>query len=150
MRFENAYLPAGGYWSSPFCKWQGSFSQLHPVEFAADVTRKALAARGVAATELDALVFGWTVPARRIFYGGPWLAGLVGAPSITGAMVSQACATSVAALAHAAQGIDAGASGATDRSAASTWGSARNRRASDSWCPGIRLSRSSSSAWENG
>ena len=28
MRFENAYLPAGGYWSSPFSKWQGSLASL--------------------------------------------------------------------------------------------------------------------------
>ncbi len=113
MRFENAYLPAGGYWTSPFCKWQGSFAGLHPVHFAADVTSKALAARGIAASECDTVVFGWTIPARRIFYGAPWLAGLVGAAGATGAMVSQACATSAAALAHAAAQLDAKGSTAT-------------------------------------
>jgi len=113
MRFQNAYLPAGGYWSSPFCKWQGSLASLHPVKFAADVTAKGMAARGLDPTELDSLVFGWTVPGRRIFYGAPWLAGMIGAPGITGAMISQACATSAAALAHAATQIDADGSSAT-------------------------------------
>ncbi|MGQ0612774.1 MAG: thiolase family protein [Planctomycetaceae bacterium] len=108
MRFQSAYLPAGGYWSSPFCKWQGKFAGLHPVHFAADVTRKALAQRGIPAGELDSLVYGWTVPARQIFYAGPWFAGLVGAPGLTGAMISQACATSAAALAHAAQAVECG------------------------------------------
>jgi len=113
MRFENAYIPAGAYWSTPFCKWQGLLAPLHPVHLAADAVRKALPARGIEVKELDSLVFGWTIPARRIFYGGPWLAGLIGAPGITGAMISQACATSAAALAHAAASVDAGGSAAT-------------------------------------
>lgn len=113
MRFEKAFIPAGGYWSSPFSKWQGSFATLHPLKFAADVAVKGLAARGIDAKELDSLVLGWTVPGRRIFYGAPWLAGMIGAPGITGAMISQACATSAAALAHAGAHIDAGGFDAT-------------------------------------
>lgn len=113
MRFQNAYVPAGGYWSSPFAKWQGSLATLHPVKFAADVTVKGLAARGVDAKELDQVVFGWTIPSPRCFYGAPWLAGLIGAEHATGAMISQACATSAAALAHAGACVDAGGSDAT-------------------------------------
>jgi len=113
MRFQNAYLPAGGYWTSPFCKWQGSLATLHPVKFAADVTKKGLEARGIDASELDSLVFGWTIPGKRIFYGAPWIAGLIGAPGITGAMISQACATSAASVAHAAAQLEAGGAGAT-------------------------------------
>jgi len=113
MRFENAFLPVGGYWSTPFCKWQGMLAPLHPVHLAADAVKKALPARGIDVKELDSLVLGWTVPARRIFYGAPWLAGLIGAPGLTGAMISQACATSAAALAHAATQIDAGGAAAT-------------------------------------
>jgi len=113
MRFENAYIPSGAYWSTPFCKWQGMLAPLHPVHLAADAVRKALPARGLEVKELDSLLFGWTIPARRIFYGGPWLAGLIGAPGITGAMISQACATAAAALAHAAAQIDAGGAAAT-------------------------------------
>ncbi len=113
MRFENTYLPAGGYWSSPFSKWQGTFSTLHPVKFAADVTSKALAARSVDPADLDSLVLGWTIPGKRIFYGAPWMAGLIGAPDITGAMISQACATSAACLAHAGGQVEAGGAEAT-------------------------------------
>ncbi|MDH3593122.1 MAG: thiolase family protein [Planctomycetota bacterium] len=58
-------------------------------------------------------MFGWTVPGRRIFYGGPWIAGLIGAPGISGPMVSQACATSAAALAVAAAELESGGSRAT-------------------------------------
>lgn len=107
MRFEKAFLPAGGYWSTPFSKWGGSFANLHPLEFAASVARKALADRQVDAKELAELVLGWTIPSRNCFYGGPWVAGMIGAEGVTGAIVSQACATSAAALAHAAGKIEA-------------------------------------------
>ncbi len=113
MRFENAYIPAGGAWSSPFCKWQGSFASLHPLHLAADVTRRALAERKIDLAQLDSLVLGWTIPARRIFYGAPWFAGLIGAPGLTGPMISQACATSAACVATAAAQIDAGGGEAT-------------------------------------
>ena len=44
-----AEIPYGAYWSTPFAKWQGSFSNLHSVRFAAHVTRNELARRGIAA-----------------------------------------------------------------------------------------------------
>lgn len=113
MRFQNAYLPVGGYWSSPFAKWQGSLANLHSLKFAADVTNKGLARQEINPAELDTVVVGWTVPSKRIFYGAPWLAGMIGAPHATGAMISQACATGAAALAHAGAQVDAGGSDAT-------------------------------------
>ncbi len=113
MRFEKAFVPARGAWSTPFCKWQGSLASAHPIHLASEVTKKALQDRGIAAAELESVVFGWTVPSKHVFYGAPWLAGLVGAPGATGAMISQACATSAAAIAHAAAATDAGGAGAT-------------------------------------
>lgn len=113
MRFENAYIPHGAAWTSPFAKWQGSLSTLHPLHLAADVTKKALERQAIPASELDSLVLGWTVPAKRIFYGAPWIAGLIGAPDITGPMIAQACATSAACVAHAAAQIEAGGAEST-------------------------------------
>lgn len=113
MRFEHAYLPAGGYWSTPFSKWGGSFATLHPLKFAAAVARKALADRSVDPKELAEVVVGWTIPSPNCFYAAPWVAGMVGAEGVTGAIVSQACATSAAALAHAAAKLEAGDAGAT-------------------------------------
>ena len=34
MRFEKVYIPYGGYWSTPFCKWQGSLSTFNAIELA--------------------------------------------------------------------------------------------------------------------
>ena len=108
MALEKAYIPYGGYWSTPFSKWQGSFANLHPVEFAADVTRRALQERNISPEEFSGLYFGITVPAKHSFYGAPWLAGLVGAEGITGPVFSQACATSARVIGSAAFEVEAG------------------------------------------
>jgi len=106
MRFEKVFIPYGGYWSTPFCRWQGSFAHLHTIRFAADVARRALEERGIAPTELDALHLGMTIPQQHSFYGAPWLAGLIGATSITGPTINQACATSARVLASAAMEVE--------------------------------------------
>jgi len=109
MRYQNVAIPAGMAWSSPFAKWQGSLAEMHSLDLAADVTGRALASRGVEADQIGGLVLGWTIPQRDIFYGAPTLAAQLGAGAVSGPMVSQACATSVACLATAACAVSAGA-----------------------------------------
>ena len=98
MAFTKTYIPYGMYWSTPFCKWQGSFAHLHPIPFAADVCKAAMAKRNLDPKIFDSLVLGITIPQKNIFYGGPWIAALIGAPDITGPMIGQACATSAKAI----------------------------------------------------
>jgi acetyl-CoA acetyltransferase family protein len=102
MRFEKAYIPAGFAWSSPFARWQGALSEVNSLDLAVDVTRAAFERRGFSAEGLTGLVLGWTVPQRDIFYGAPSVAARIGAPGVTGPMISQACATSVACIHSAA------------------------------------------------
>jgi acetyl-CoA acetyltransferase len=101
-QFDSVYIPYGGYWSTPFVRWQGNFSHLHPIRFAADVAQRALHERAIAVELFDALFLGMTVIAEHGFYGAPWLAGLIGAPAISGPTFHQACATSARVLASAA------------------------------------------------
>ncbi len=108
MKFTAAYLPPGGWWSTPFCRWQGSYAHLNAVPFAADVAKKALAERRIDPSGLDALVVGMTVPQPHAFYAGPWLAAHLGAPALTGPTISQACATSARVLAAAAMEVETG------------------------------------------
>ncbi len=110
MPFTKSYVPYGKYWSTPFCKWQGSFSHLHPIPFAADVARKAMAKRKISPDMFDSIVLGITIPQKNIFYGGPWIAALIGAPDITGPMIGQACATSAKCVETAAHEIECGSS----------------------------------------
>ena len=64
MKFENVYIPYGAYWSTPFVKWQGNFANLHPLIFAADVTKRALSERNLQPADCDALFLGTTVPSK--------------------------------------------------------------------------------------
>ena len=108
MRYEDAAIPAGMAWSSPFVKWQGSLAEVSSLDLAADVTSRALTARQIEPGQIDGLVLGWTVPQPDIFYGAPTLAARLGAGTLSGPMISQACATSVACLAAAAGAVTAG------------------------------------------
>lgn len=109
MRFLDVAIPVGHAWSSPFAKWQGSLAGTSSLDIATVVTTLALADRGVDPGSLDGLVLGCTIPQREVFYGAPTLAGRIGAPGLTGPMIAQACATSVAALVAAAGTVTAGA-----------------------------------------
>jgi acetyl-CoA C-acetyltransferase len=119
MRYHDVAIPLGCAWSSPFVKWQGRLAETPSLDLATAVTTRALADRGVDPRTLAGLVLGWTVPQQDIFYGAPTLAARLGATGIAGPMVSQACATSVAALHAAAAGVTTGAGAqlvvATDR-----------------------------------
>jgi len=108
MQFKKAYIPYGGYWSTPFCRWQGSFGHLHSLRFGADVAVGALAERKISPEVFDGLLLGLTVPQQFSFYGAPWVAGLIGAPGITGPIIGQACATSGKVITSAAMEIELG------------------------------------------
>jgi acetyl-CoA acetyltransferase family protein len=113
VKYERACIPVGGAWSTPFARWQGALAEVSSLDLAAVAARRALADRGLDAGELTQLVLGWTVPQEGAFYGAPTVAARIGAPGITGPMVAQACATSVAAIALAAQGVETGDEGVT-------------------------------------
>jgi acetyl-CoA acetyltransferase family protein len=108
MLFENAYIPYGCYWSTPYCRWQGSFAHLHSMKFAAEIATLALNERQIPPDVFDGIVLGMTVPQKSSFYGVPWLAGMMGATGITGPTIGQACATGVRVLATAAGQIETG------------------------------------------
>lgn len=104
----DSYIPYGGYWTTPFAKWQGSLAHLHSVELAAQSARRALARLPAAADAIDFGVLGMTVPQQGCFYGLPWLTGMAGLDQVAGPTVSQACATSARVMAVASREIEAG------------------------------------------
>ena len=93
MTIDDIAIPYGAYWSTPFARWQGSLAHLHSLQFGAWVARQALAKRGIDAAVFDHAALGLTVPQRGSFYGLPWLMGQIGALSVTGPTINQACAT---------------------------------------------------------
>ncbi|MEV5981901.1 thiolase family protein [Streptomyces sp. NPDC052114] len=107
--YRDVSVPLGGIWSSPFARWGGTLAGHSSLDVAVAVTDRALDARHVDRGEVDGLVLGWTVPQPAIFYGGPTVATRLGMPAASGPMISQACATSVAALHQAAGFVESGA-----------------------------------------
>ncbi len=103
-----AEIPYGAYWSTPFARWQGSFANLHSVEFAAHVAKAELAKRKIDPKMFDYGALGFSVPQKHSFYGLPWLTGLIGAGQAGGPTLMQACATGVRTLLAAAQEIEVG------------------------------------------
>ncbi len=104
-----AEIPYGAYWSTPFARWQGSFSHLNAVQFAAHTLKLELEKRQIPGAAIEHGVLGFTVPQEHSFYGMPWLAGMAGLAHLTGPTVMQACATGVRALLTAVREVDAGA-----------------------------------------
>jgi acetyl-CoA acetyltransferase len=113
MALTNSFIPYGAYWSSPFCRWQGSLSGESSVTLAARTAAGALERRGIETSTLDGLVLGLTVPQKHSFYGAPWVAGMMGAEHMTGPTISQACATSARILATCAAEVESGQQTAT-------------------------------------
>ena len=94
MQFSKAYVPYGGYWSTPFSKWQMSLQSIHPLKLAGEVGKETLGAKGIDTGIFDEFILGWTITSKHSLYGGPWVAAMCGMDKITGSMIAQACATS--------------------------------------------------------
>lgn len=109
MHYTDVAIPLGHAWSSPFARWQGSLGEVSSLDLAVAVTSRALADRAIDPAQVEGIVLGWTVPQPEVFYGAPTVAARLGATGVSGPMVSQACATSVAALHAAAGAVVAGA-----------------------------------------
>ncbi|MBT6274662.1 MAG: thiolase family protein [Chromatiales bacterium] len=106
---NKAYIPYGAYWSTPFARWQGALAHLHSLQFGAHVAARALAKRLIDVSAFDYGVLGMSIPQQGSFYGLPWLTGLVGADSVGGPTIAQACATGARVLSAAVQEIQSGA-----------------------------------------
>jgi acetyl-CoA acetyltransferase len=106
--FKNAYVPYKGYWSSPFCRWQGALQNQHAVELAAATAKRFFELRGITPDIFDGIVFGSTIPQKMWFFDAPWFATLMGNPNISGPRVAQACATSTVSINVAASCIEVG------------------------------------------
>ncbi len=108
MSFQKSYIPYGGYWSSPYAKWQGSFANLHALKLAAETARKFFEKQSIDPKVFENMYLGMTVPQIQSFYGGPWTAAMLGGEAITAPVVNQACITGIVCTKMAAQDVDSG------------------------------------------
>jgi acetyl-CoA acetyltransferase len=106
--YSKAFIPYKGYYSTPFCKWQGNMANENAISFAATVSRQWLAARKIDVDMFDYCIFGNTIGQHRQFYASPWAAALLGAAALPAIAISQACTTGATCINLAALGIENG------------------------------------------
>lgn len=107
--FTKAFIPYGGYYSSPFCRWQGSLQNENAIVLGATTARKWFLGRDLDPTVLDYMYFGMTVAQHRMFHGHNWAAGMLvdNQKHLPGLFVHQACTTSATCVYLGAVNIEA-------------------------------------------
>jgi acetyl-CoA acetyltransferase len=103
-----AYIPYGGYYSTPFARWQGSLANEHSIVLGAATSKRFFESKGWDPQTIEYVLVGSTVYQKQWFYSGPWAAALMGATGAPGVLVSQACSTSTFSLYQAGMGIETG------------------------------------------
>lgn len=109
--YTKAYIPYGGYYSSPFSRWQGSMQYDNAVSLGAMTARRwFLEKRGISPTVIDYLFFGATVAQNHWFVAHNWAAAILTDDEkfVPGLFVNQCCATSTTILNLAAQNLELG------------------------------------------
>ena len=105
-----AFIPYKGYYSSPFCKWQGQLSTFNPITLGAETAKRWFIHSGIDPTVVEYLYYGATVAANRMFYAHTWSGAILmdGKKDIPGLYVHQACTTGATCIHLAALNIEAG------------------------------------------
>ena len=110
--FKNVYVPYQGYYSTPFCRWQGSMQNENSIELGATTARRwFLEKKKFDPTVIDYLYFGITVAQHYLFFGHTWSGAILTDDKkyLPGLLIHQACSTSTTALQLAALAVDHGA-----------------------------------------
>jgi acetyl-CoA acetyltransferase family protein len=111
-RYTKAYIPYGGYYSTPFSRWQGSMQYDNATILGATTARRwFLEKRGIDPTIIDYLYFGSTVAQNHWFCAHNWAGAMLTDDKkfVPGLFVNQACSTSTTILNLAAKDIELGA-----------------------------------------
>ena len=110
-RFSKAFIPFKGYYSSPFCRWQGGLANENAIILGAKTANQWFKQRKIDPTVIDYLYFGITIAQHWLFYSHTWSAAMLvdGAKNIPALMIHQACTTSTTGMFLAAQNIELGA-----------------------------------------
>lgn len=106
--FTKAYIPYGGYYSTPFARWQGSLQSENAITLGAQTSKRWIESKGWDPKMFDYVILGVTVGQPKLFYGGPWSAALIGAEDSPGVLISQACSTSTTGVYQASMAIEMG------------------------------------------
>jgi acetyl-CoA acetyltransferase len=110
MMLTKAFIPYNGYYSSPFCRWQGSMALDNPIVLGANTARNWFLHKKLDPTILDYVYYGTTVAVKHTFYSHSWAAAMLvdNVKPLPALMVQQACTTSTTCIHLCALNIEAG------------------------------------------
>jgi len=105
-----AFIPYKGYYSTPFCRWQGTMANENSIVLGATTAKRWLAKNNFEPTMLDYVYLGITIAQHHLFYSHTWAAGMLvnGTKDLPALMVNQACTTSTTCIHLAAVNIEIG------------------------------------------
>ena len=103
-----AFIPYKGYYSTPFCRWQGSLANENSIVLGSSTSKRWLETKGWDPKMFDYLFLGITIGQHHWFYGSTWATAMMGATNIPGVTISQACTTSTTCIYNAAMGVETG------------------------------------------
>lgn len=112
--YNKAFIPYGGYYSSPFIRWNGSLKSENPVVLGAATARRWFVEKKIDPTVLDFLYFGQTITSQKTFFGHAYSAAVIldRVKDIPALGLNQVCTTSVTSLGLAANDVELGNYGA--------------------------------------
>jgi acetyl-CoA acetyltransferase len=108
--FTKAYIPYKGYYTTPFCRWQGSMQYDNCITLGANTARRWFLERKIDPTIIDYLYFGTTVAQHHWFYAHQWSGAMLTDDKryLPGLFIHQACSTSTTIVNLCAQNIELG------------------------------------------
>jgi acetyl-CoA C-acetyltransferase len=105
---SKAYIPYGGYYSTPFVRWQGSMATENAIVLGAETSKRFIAGKDWDPKMFDYVILGITIGQPKFFYGSTWAAAMLGAEDTAALLVSQACSTSTTGIFQAAMAVENG------------------------------------------
>ena len=111
VAYSKAFIPYGGYYSTPFCRWQGSMQNDNAVSLGAATARRwFLEKRKIDPTVIDYLFFGSTVAQNHWMHAHNWAGAILTDDKkfVPGLFINQVCSTSTTILGLAAKDIELG------------------------------------------
>ncbi len=105
-----AYIPYRGYYSTPFCRWQGIMANENAIKLGATTAQRWLKKNNFDPMVFDYMYFGITIAQHHLFYSHTWASAMLvdGQKDLPALMINQACTTSTTCIHLGAVNIEVG------------------------------------------
>jgi acetyl-CoA acetyltransferase len=105
-----AYIPHRGYYSTPFCRWQGTMANENSIKLGATTAQRWIKKNNIDPMIFDYMYLGITIAQHHLFYSHTWAAGMLvdGQKDLPALMIHQACTTSTTCIHLGAVNIEVG------------------------------------------